>query len=259
MALPAKTLISALTMGVNNLPAAEREAAMAELAAFCGASGTAIALQTAAAPGAPAGGGCNIPSRQTQSIQIPGCPTVCDDCTFPAIETDLRLFSWPEIESQMWDTDTKIDRVLSENGFPLNPGESMTLEQNAGRTLTWVPDCVSIASTWSGGDGPQPGFLSYQWASGPRGSLVGQKQFSNAQTGKQYECGDNCNKIKFPTYRGCNNIAIGALSSLRLIVTLDAAATSVLQGLEVTVYHRKMAAKKACCDDCAAGKSCSCG
>ena len=49
-------------------------------------------------------------------IALPGCPVNCDTCAFPAIETDLRLFSWVEIEAQMWDTDTKIDAVLT-GGF----------------------------------------------------------------------------------------------------------------------------------------------
>ena len=195
-----------------------------------------------------------IPARSPASLNVPGCPTKCDDCTFPAIETDTRLFSWPEIEDQMWDTDTKIDKVLS-GSYPVAAGGSITLEQEARRTLTWIPDVVEISTTWSGGN-PQPGFLKYQWATGPRGSLVGQVQFSNPQLGTQYECGEDrtCKRVRFPTYKGCNNIAIGALSSLRLIVTLDGSATSVLEKVQVTAYHRK-----ACCDACATGKSCSCG
>ncbi|MCA9663000.1 MAG: hypothetical protein KC486_31990, partial [Myxococcales bacterium] len=83
-------------------------------------------------------------------------------------------------------------------------------------------------------------------------------EFGNPQLGNQYECGDGCIKVPFPTYKGCDNILIGALSSLRLIVSLDPAASSVLETVSVTVYHRKLK-KKACCESCAKGGSCSCG
>ena len=211
-----------------------------------------------ALPATAGGGGCPLPSTRGQfypSVNLPGCPVNCDPCQFPSIETDLRLFSWPEIESEMWDTDTKISQVIS-GAFPVAAGGSVTLEQEARRQLTWIPDCVQIATTWAGT--PQPGLLSYQWATGSKGVATAQIQFSNPQSGQQYECGDDCLRVPFPTYKGCDSIAIGALSSLRLIVSLSAAATSTLDAMTVTVYHRK-SAKKNCCGSCGMGGACTCG
>lgn len=246
---------------LDTLSPEERAKMMRDLNLFCDAAGGGgqIMLPSTAQPGgglpAPSAPSCPTTPQRNPSIDIPGCPVNCDACAFPSIETDLRLFSWVEIEAQMWDTDTKIDAVLS-GEFPLNAGQTITLQQELRRTLTWIPEYVEIVTTWTGGD-PQPGLLSYQWAMGPKASGAnGQVQFSNPQKGTQYECGDGCKVVKFPTYKGCDTQVVGALSSLRLIVTLDAAANSVLETVNAVVYHKK--AKQDCCGECAAGRGCSC-
>lgn len=194
-------------------------------------------------------------------LDLPGCPVNVDACAFPALDTDLRLFSWPEIEAQMWDTDTALNVVLA-GAFPVAPGGTVLLEQELRRTITWIPAAVMITTTWGGGP-PQPSLLSYQWSSGPKGAIAGRVDFSNPQKGNQYEGGASPNtsttpiKQRFPTYRGVDSIPIGALSSLSLRVTLDTIATSNLQAIDVRVYHKK--SKAACCDNCRAGVgACSC-
>lgn len=198
----------------------------------------------------------------TPFLNVPGCPVNCDPCAFPALDTDTRLYSWPQIEAEMWDTDTKINVVL-QGTFPLPPGSGIVLGQELRRAVTWIPECVQISTTWVGS--PQPGELEYQWATGPKSGpgLTGQVNFSNVQNGQQYEAGPTPGttatvfKVPFPTYKGCDSMAIGALSNLRLIVALRSSATSTLQSLIAIAYHKKSASGCAK-NKCAPGGSCKC-
>lgn len=195
----------------------------------------------------------------TPWLNVPGCPVDCDPCAFPALDTDVRLFSWPEIDAQMWDTDTKITTLVS-GVLPIIAGATSVFIQEPRRTVTWIPDCVQISTTWNGT--PQPGLVNYQWATGPKNGPfpTGQVVFSNPQNGQQYEAGAVPNtsttplKVQFPTYKGCNMMAIGALSSLRIIVALDTVATSTIQSILVVCYHYKR--KKTC--HCSNNDRCSC-
>lgn len=164
------------------------------------------------------------------------CPVKCDPCLFGNLELDMELYAWPLIENQLWDTDTKLD-VVRVGALPLAAGGTLTLEQEARRTLQYIPDCVQIATTWTGT--PQPGLLSYQWQVAMRSTPLAPVQFSNPQKGQQYECGDNCIKVPFPSYKGCSGFPIGSESVLQLEVTLDPAATSTLTSISVVVYHKK--------------------
>jgi hypothetical protein len=231
---------------------------------FLARSGAAIpGTSPAALP--PANGGYPVPvppgcptSPMTPPWPLPNCPVVCDPCAFPALASDLMLFSFPQIDAEAYDVSTNIDVIVAGGPFPLAAGTSVTLQQEARRSLTWIPDCVQIATVWSGGP-PQPGLVTYQWAVGNKGGVgPGQVLFGNPQKGTQYECGDDCIKVNFPTWRGCNNLMIGALSALQLIVTLSPAATSVLEAVNVVVDHRR-SVKRSCCGGCAGGGSCSCG
>lgn len=179
--------------------------------------------------------GCPYPASPA-SPMIQGCGPVCDPCAFPQVALDLSLYSFPQIEAELWDQQTSIN-VLDVGAFPLAPGGTLTLSQEARRTLSWIPGVVSIASTWSGGD-PQPGLLTYQWASASKGAGPAGVQFGAPMNGQQFECGTNCLNVPFPRYRGCDGVMIGSLSKLQLIVTLSAAATSTLESLMVTVYHK---------------------
>ena len=210
--------------------------------AIPGASGSTYPVPTS---------GCPYPVSPA-SANIPGCPVNCDPCAFPQVALDLSLYSFPQIEPELWDQQTSID-VLD----ALAPGGTLTLSQEVRRTLSWIPGYVSISSTWSGGD-PQPGMLTYQWASASKGAGPAGVQFGPPQKGQQYECGDNCIQLPFMKYKGCDGVVVGSLSKLQLIVSLSANATSTLEGLTVTVYHKQNAPKKACCGGCASGSACSC-
>lgn len=192
------------------------------------------------------------------TLNLPGCKVRCDQCAFPSLDTDLRLFSWPQIDNEMWDTDTKLDVIVA-GVFPLAAGASMTLQQQASRNLTWIPACIQISTTWSGGP-PQPGLIQYQWQVGPKVGVGGTVQFSNIQNGLQYEPNPSqTNQVPFPTYKGCDTQVIGALSALQLVVTLAPAATSVLENVTVVAYHKRAEDfKNSCCTSCSTGGACSC-
>jgi hypothetical protein len=193
------------------------------------------------------------------SLNLPGCKVKCDSCAFPSLDTDLRLFSWPQIDSEMWDTDTKLDVIIAPGAFPLAPGSSVTLQQEADRNLTWIPACAQISTTWSGGP-PQPGLVSYQWQVGPKAGVGGTVQFSNQQNGLQYEPNPSqTNQVAMPRYKGCDTQVIGALSALQLVVSLAASATSVLEAVTVVVYHKRAEDfRDSCCTSCSTGGSCNC-
>lgn len=194
-------------------------------------------------------GGGSVPGGSVPGGSVPGsncipiptsmntwCPVKCDPCLFGNLALDMELYPWPNIDAQLWDTDTKISDVIS-GAFPLAPGGTLVLQQEARRTLQYIPDCVQIASTWTGA--AQPGLLTYQWQSAIRPSPGTPIQFSNPQKGNQYECGDNCIKVPFPSYKGCSGFPIGSQGLLQLQVSLDPAATSTLTSLTVVVYHKK--------------------
>lgn len=188
------------------------------------------------------------------SVGFPGCPVNCDECLFPQLDTDLRLYGFPLVESELWDQQTSI--VADPTDLPLAPGGTLTAVQEARRTLSWIPGIVSIATTWSGGD-PQPGLLTYQWAMSAKGAIgPSPVQFGAPMNGQQFECGQSCLKVPFPKYKGCDGVMVGALAQLELIVTLSPAATSTLESIMIVVYHKQN--KKACCGGCAAGGACSC-
>lgn len=221
----------------------------------------AIPMQTG---GSANGGACYpLPGRGggfPPTLNLPGCQVKCDQCAFPALDTDLRLFSWPQIDQEMWDTDTKLDVIVAGGPFPLAAGTSVTLQQEADRNLTWIPACVQISTTWSGGP-PQPGLISYQWQVGPKSGVgTGTVQFSNIQNGLQYEPNPSqSNQVPFPTYKGCDTQVIGALSALQLVVSLAASATSVLEAVTVVAYHKRADDyRNSCCTSCSSGGSCSC-
>lgn len=248
----------------------QKRMALPWLKELCGID-TSKMLENSSTPGANGGqpGSCSTANNgrgnYTPWLNVPGCPVDCDPCAFPALDTDVRLFSWPEIDAQMWDTDTKIN-VLVSGTLPLTAGNSAVFIQEARRTVTWIPDCVQISTTWNGS--PQPGLLTYQWATGPKNGPfpTGQVVFSNPQNGAQYEAGATPStslttiKVPFPTYKGCNSMAIGALSSLRMIVALDTAATSTLQSILITAVHRKggNGKKKGSCGCGCTDGSCAC-
>lgn len=237
---------------------------------LCGLNGAAMTASTTGGGGdTPPGGSCDPAfagrGNYVPWLNVPGCPVDCDPCAFPALDTDVRLFSWPEIDAQMWDTDTKINQLVS-GVLPLTPGNEIVLVQEPRRTVTWIPECVQISTTWTGG-APQPGLLTYQWATGPKSPPfpTGQVVFANPQNGQQYEAGPTPStsttviKLPFPTFKGCNSMGIGALSNLRLIARLDSAATASVQSMLVVCDHRKGGGKKAnkCRGGCGGG-SCSC-
>lgn len=199
--------------------------------------------------------GCPYPNTPA-SPNIPGCPVNCDDCAFPQVALDLQLYSFPQVEAELWDQQTSIN-VIDAGAFPVAPGGSITLSQEARRTLSWIPAKVFISTTWSGGD-PQPQFLTYQWASASKGAGPAGVQFAPPMNGSQFECGQNCLTVPFPRYKGCDGVMIGSLSKLQLIVTLSASATSTLESISVVVYHKQNHKKAACCGGCAAGSACSC-
>lgn len=208
-------------------------------------------------------GGCAYPAAGVgggfpPTLNLPGCKVKCDQCAFPSLDTDLRLFSWPQIDNEMWDSDTKLNVVIAGGPFPLAAGSSITLQQEADRNLTWIPACIQVSTTWSGGPA-QPGLLTYQWQVGPKVG-TGTVQFSNVQNGLQYEPNPSqTNQVPFPTYKGCDTQVIGALSALQLVISLDAAATSVLEGVTVVAYHKRASDfKNSCCTSCASGGSCGC-
>jgi hypothetical protein len=216
-------------------------------------------------PAGSTGGGCSYPSTGIgggfpPTLNLPGCKVKCDQCAFPSLDTDLRLFSWPQIDQEMWDTDTKLDVIVSGGPFPLAAGTSIVLQQEADRNLTWIPACIQISTTWSGGP-PQPGLVSYQWQVAQKSTGTGAVQFSNIQNGLQYEPNPSqSNQVPFPTYKGCDTQVIGALSALQLVVTLSASATSVLENVTVVAYHKRASDfKNSCCTSCASGGSCGCG
>lgn len=243
----------------NDMTPAQRRAARAAMATVCEVPLEVMEGSTQQ-PGACSTAN-NGRGNYTPWLNVPGCPVDCDPCAFPALDTDVRLFSWPEIDAQMWDVDTKITTLLS-GSLPINAGQTATFVQEPRRTVTWIPDCVQISTTWTGGQ-PQPGLLTYQWATGPKNAVfpTGQVTFSNPENGQQYEAGATPTtsttpiRNQFPTYKGCNMMAIGALSSLRLIVALHPDATSSLQSILVVCYHYKK--KKGC--HCGPNNRCNCG
>lgn len=234
--------------------------AMQSQAAASAAFNTSYAAATSM-PALPGGstGQYPIPGPGCSGGAIPSsygswCPIKCDPCLFSNLALDMELFSWPQIENQLWDTDTKLNNLVV-GAFPLVPGASLTLSQETDRTIGFVPDCVQISTTWD--NTPQPGLLSYQWQVTMQNNLTsGAVQFSNVQLGNQYECGTNCLTLSFPAYKGCKGFPIGSQSALQLVVSLSAAATSNVTGIDVIVYHRKGSSQ--CCSVASQAVS-SCG
>lgn len=195
-------------------------------------------------------------------LDLPGCQVNVNSCAFPSLETDLRLFSWPQIDQEMWDNFTQLN-VLISGAFPLAAGGTLVLQQEARRNLTWIPDCVQISTTWTGA--PQTGLLTYQWAVAPKNTVfpTGQVQFANTYQGNQFEPNQNQTyPVAFPDYKGVDTQVIGALSALQLIVSLSAAATSTLEAITITAMHKRGAGYKKTCgfNGVQPGQACgSCG
>lgn len=248
-----KQMTPAISAGCSAFMQSQGSAALTS-----GQAGSSAAMM----PGAN-GSSCSYPAAGVgggfpPTLNIPGCRVSCDGCAFPSLDTDLRLFTWAQIDQEMWDSKTNIDVIISGGPFPLAPGSSVTLQQEADRNLTWIPACVQISTTWSGGD-PQPGLLSYQWQAAPKVG-TGAVTFSNPQSGLEYEPNSSqTNQVPFPRYKGCDTQVIGALSALQLVVTLSPAATSVLENVTVIAYHKRASDfKNSCCTSCSSGGSCSC-
>lgn len=201
----------------------------------------------------PTGGGGFIPSSFNS-----WCNIKCDPCLFSNLALDVELYSWPLVEPQLYATDTKLNNVVV-GAFPLAAGGSLTISQETDRTIAYIPDCVQVATTWTGP--PQPGLLTYQWQMAPQDNLVtGGQIFGNIENGQQYECGSNCIKVPWPSYKGCSGWPVGSLAAAQLIVSLDAAATSTLTGMLVAIYHKRSVKINNCGGGCdLRNGSCGCG
>lgn len=253
---------------INQMIAQLQPAINAGCSAFMQSQGNAL---TSGQAGAAMGGGGLRPTNSLACpagaggggfppiLQLPGCQVRVDDCAFPSLETDLRLFTWAQLDMEMWQSDTKLNVIAAGGPFPLAPGSSITLQQEADRNLTWCPACVQVSTTWSGGD-PQPGLLTYQWQASPKFGTAGAVTFSNPQNGLQYEPNQSqSNQVPFPSYKGVDSQLIGALSALQLVVTLSAAATSTLEAITVIAYHKRSKDfRNSCCTSCSTGGSCGC-
>ena len=233
------------------------------------AATAARSMVVAQRPGAPAGstsgGGCGDPGLLIPPIPSSfgqWCKMSCDPCLFSNLQLDVELYSWPLVEPQLYDVDTKLNNIVI-GSLPLAAGNSLTISQELRRTLSFVPDRVQISTTWTGS--PQPGLLTYQWQVTQKNSLTANAaQFSNPQQGQQYECGTNCLYVPFPGWKGCTGWPIGSLAALQLVVSLAATATSTLDGIDIIVYHRRSKAINgvqavSCCSSCGSGGSCQCG
>lgn len=222
-----------------------------------GQNGSAVYPSSTSTPGACVSPAAGAPGAWIPSLQIPGCPVQCDPCLYPGMQMDLSLHAWPEIQAQMYSRFTQLNVIVPPGAFPLAAGASITLQQQGDRTITYVPECIQASTTWSGGPA-QDGLLTYQLAVGPKDGSGPFVLFGDPIQGQQFICGDNCSWVDFPEYMGCSNLPIPTLSALRMIITLDASATSQLDNVRVTIQHRRKF-KSACSCGCGGGNSCSCG
>lgn len=170
-------------------------------------------------------------------LQLPSCVVKCEYSAFPHLDKDLEALGFVLVDAEMWDSDTKLD-VLVKGEFPLKPGEAAVLEQAADRVLSWIPHCIQISTKWLNGP-PQPGLLTYQWSMADANGRV-DVQFSNPQNGLQYEPNPTqTNQVKFSAYKGVDPIIVGRDARLRLHVTLAPEATSTLDEINVTCWHKR--------------------